>query len=166
MNDVLLDPIRHNNWATKELVAFCRERSLTEQQLTTSGVGTYGSILATLNHLITSDAHYLGAVLGNAPAWAQSDEDAGLDVLASWVEEMATRWEQLLSGPIDVDRTIVVDDGENEVRAGIFIAQALNHGNLHREQVCVRISALDIEPPDLQAWEYAWATGRIWKRAS
>ena len=25
---------------------------------------------------------------------------------------------------------------------------------------------IDIEPPDLQPWEYAWATGRIWERTT
>jgi len=32
------------------------------------------------------------------------------------------------STALDVERVIVVDDGLNEVRAGTFIAQALNHG--------------------------------------
>jgi hypothetical protein len=35
----------------------------------------------------------------------------------------------------------------------------------HREQVCAILTGFGIEPPDIQAWEYAWATGRIWDRA-
>ena len=53
MNEQLLDSFRHNSWATQQLVNFCRP--LTEEQLTTSGVGTFGGILATLNHIITCD---------------------------------------------------------------------------------------------------------------
>lgn len=166
MNEVLLDPIRHNNWATKRLVAFCRELSLTKEQLTTPGVGTFGGILTTLNHFIRADASYVGALLGTAPAWTKQDEDTDLEVLASRAEETEKRWEQLLSGPIDVERVLVVDDGANKVRAGIFLAQALNHGNHHREQVCAMLTALGIEPPDVQAWEYAWATGRLWERTA
>jgi hypothetical protein len=46
--------------------------------------------------------------------------------------------------------------------AGIFIAQALNHANHHREQVCAILTGFGIDPPDIQAWEYAWTTNRIW----
>ncbi|WP_336245617.1 hypothetical protein [Nonomuraea sp. SYSU D8015] len=67
----------------------------------------------------------------------------------------------MLAKPIDVERVIVVDSGLREVRAGIFVAQALNHANHHREQVCAILTGLGIQPPDLQAWDYAWATGRI-----
>jgi len=47
-------------------------------------------------------------------------------------------------------------------RVGIFIAQAINHANHHREQVCAVLTGFGIEPPDIQAWEYAWTHNRIW----
>ena len=163
MNEVLLDAIRHNNWATERLVAFCRELGLSDEQLTTPGVGTFGGVLATLNHLVGSDTSYLGALLGVARPEAEDTDLKGLALRAAETEKL---WEELLSQPIDVERILVVDDGANEVRVGIFIAQALNHANAHREQVCSILSGLGVEPPDLQAWEYAWATGRIWERTS
>ena len=73
-------------------------------------------------------------------------------------------WEELLSRPIDVDRVIEVDHGLHEVRAGIFLAQALHHANHHRAQVCAMLKGLGVQPPDIQAWEYAWACGRLWER--
>jgi uncharacterized damage-inducible protein DinB len=106
----------------------------------------------------------LEGVLGCAPAWTESADDTDLDGLALRAEETEKLWEQLLSQPIDVERLVVVDDGANDVRAGIFIAQALNHANVHREQVCAILNGFGIEPPDIQAWEYAWATGRLWER--
>jgi len=39
------------------------------------------------------------------------------------------------------------------------IAQALHHGNVHREQICSVLTTLGLEPPDLQVWAYAEATG-------
>jgi uncharacterized damage-inducible protein DinB len=51
----------------------------------------------------------------------------------------------------------VVDDGALEVRAGIIVAQALHHGNSHREQICAVLTSLGVEPPDIQSWAYAWA---------
>ncbi|WP_281284168.1 DinB family protein [Nonomuraea deserti] len=84
--------------------------------------------------------------------------------LHGWASQAEQLWEQVLAKPIDVERVVIVDNGTREVRAGIFVAQALNHANHHREQVCAILTGLGIEPPDIQAWEFAWATGRIWER--
>lgn len=58
MNELLLDAFRHNSWATKELLAICR--NLTPEQLHSEANGSFGDILDTLNHIIVSDARYLG----------------------------------------------------------------------------------------------------------
>ena len=50
MNDVLLDAFRHNSWATKRLLAVCR--TLSEDHLTAGAPSSFGSILATLNHMM------------------------------------------------------------------------------------------------------------------
>ena len=93
-------------------------------------------------------------------------DDTDLDELAAWAEEAGQLWERLLSEPVDAERVVVVDNGALEVRAGVIVAQALHHGNAHREQICAILTSLGIEPPDIQPWEYAWATGRIWERTA
>jgi uncharacterized damage-inducible protein DinB len=55
--------------------------------------------------------------------------------------------ERLLSEPVDAERVLVVDDGALEVRAGVIVAQALHHGNSHREQICAGLTSLGVEPP-------------------
>ncbi|MEX2458762.1 MAG: DinB family protein [Actinomycetota bacterium] len=163
MNEALLEAFRHHVWATGRLVEFCGE--LPEDRLRSTAAGTYGDILATLNHLVASDGSYLLRLAGSGPAWAEDqDESADLSGLRARIDELAPLWEELLSRSVDAERVIVVDRGANEVRAGVFVAQALHHGNAHREQVCAILTGLGIEPPDVQAWEYAWATGRLWKR--
>jgi uncharacterized damage-inducible protein DinB len=166
VNDVLLDSVRHNNWATRRLVALCRDLGLAEEHLKTAGIGTFGGIIPTLNHVITSDVSYLRALLGKAPAWLKDDCETDLEGLAKRAEETEELWEELLAEPIQVERVIVVDRGANEVRAGIFLAQALNHANHHRAQVCGILKRLGVQPPDIQAWEYAWASGRLWERTA
>jgi uncharacterized damage-inducible protein DinB len=161
MNDVLVDTIRHHNWATRRVLAFCRERDLTDEQLDASAIGAYGSIRATLNHIVSSDASYLRQLLGSETRLIDVPQDADLAALEKGAEALETFWEKLLVQPIDVERVVIVDDGSNEVEAGVFLAQSFNHGNLHREQVCAMLTSLGIEPPDLQAWEYAWTTGRL-----
>lgn len=165
MNEALLETFRHNGWATRQLIASCR--GLSEERLTSPGAGTYGGILATLNHLVRSDGSYLRRLAGSAPAWVMDrDESADLDKLDARVAETEPLWERFLSEPVDAERVIIVDEGANEVRAGIFVAQALHHGNAHREQICAILTGFGIQPPDVQAWEYAWATGRIWERTA
>jgi uncharacterized damage-inducible protein DinB len=164
VNGALLEAFRHNGWATRQLLAFCR--NLPEEQLAASATGSYGSIRATFNHLVLADGRYLRRLAGGAPAWVDRPDDAELDELAAWAEEAGQLWERLLSGPVDAERVLVVDDGALEVRAGVVVAQALHHGNAHREQICAVLTSLGIEPPDIQPWEYAWVAGRIWERTA
>lgn len=164
VNEALLEAFRHNAWATKQLLAFCR--GLSEEQLTSSATGTFGGILATFNHIVRSDGRYLWRLAGSAPPWVDRDESADLDQLEARVEETEPLWEQFLSQPVDAERVIIVDKGASEVRAGVFVAQALHHGNSHREQICAILTGFGIQPPDVQAWGYAWATGRLWERTT
>lgn len=47
-----------------------------------------------------------------------------------------------------------------------MIAQALHHGSAHREQVCAMVREFGLEPPELQPWDFADATGRSrWLKA-
>jgi uncharacterized damage-inducible protein DinB len=162
LNDVLYDPIRHNNWATKSLIKFCRDQKLSAEQLEVTGVGTYGGILATLDHIVRCDGSYVRRVADTELAFVDSDEVADFDALERWNDEIVALWEVVLAKPIDVERVLIIDDNTRATRLGIFIAQAINHANHHREQVCAVLTGLGIQPPDIQAWEYAWRTGRIW----
>ena len=162
MNGALLETFRHHAWATGHLLVFCRD--LPPEQLATGAPGTYGSILATFNHIVSSDVSYARRLAGDGPSWVD-DDSAGLEVLIARADEVARLWEEYLQRPDDAERVLVVDGGTNEVRAGVFIAQALHHGNAHREQICAGLTGLGIEPPDMQPWEYAWAAGRIWERS-
>ena len=164
MNGALLEAFRHNSWATSQLLVFCRD--LPEEQLAASATGAYGSIRSTFNHLVLSDGRYLRRLAGDAPAWVDRPDDADLDELAAQAEEAGQLWERLLSEPVDAEGVVVVDDGALEVRAGVIVAQALHHGNAHREQICAILTNLGIEPPDIQPWEYAWPTGRVWERTA
>jgi uncharacterized damage-inducible protein DinB len=159
---VLLEAFRHNSWATTHLLTFCRD--LPEEQLASTTTGTFGSILETFNHFVGSEAGYLRRLAGSsAPAFEGGGD---LDRLLARVEELGRLWERFLSEPVDAEKVFVVDDGENAVRAGVIVTQVLHHGNAHREQICSILTSAGIEPPDVQPWEYAWATGRIWERTA
>ena len=165
MNETLRDAFHHNSWATKELLTACR--GLPTEQLTLPAVGSFGSILATFNHLILSDAGYVRRFSNSVPAWwGTRDESADFDQLAGRVDETAQLWEQVLAAPLDAEQLIVLDDGAYEAHAGVIIAQALHHGSAHREQICSMLTKFGVEPPNIQAWAYAEATGRGRERSA
>jgi uncharacterized damage-inducible protein DinB len=165
MNEVLVEAFRHGAWATKTLLAACR--GLSAEQLGRPARG-YGSLLATLNHVVLADAGYAATLTGVRPSWAA--EERGTDDLAEIerrVEETARLWEGLLAAQFDAERLLLLDAGEYECRASVVAAQALQHGNAHREQVRAGLKELGVDPPDLQPWAYALETGRArWTRVS
>lgn len=158
MNEALYEAFRHSAWATKTLIAACRDLSV--EQLTRPAPG-FGSILATLNHFLLSDAGYAAILTGDRPAWAtDGNETHDFDQLEARVDETASLWEQLLAEPLDAERLLILEDGAYECYAGVVVAQALHHANAHREQICACFTGIGIQPPDVQPWAYADATGR------
>jgi hypothetical protein len=41
-----------------------------------------------------------------------------------------------------------------QVRAGVMLAQALHHSNVHREQISAVLTGLGLTPPDISGWAY------------
>jgi uncharacterized damage-inducible protein DinB len=165
MNDILTDAFRHSSWATRTLLDACR--GLSASQRVAPPAHGYGSIEATFNHLVRSDAAY-AAVLGAVrPAWAAVEGDAAdLDGIRARADDAARAWQLVLAGPLDPERVLILEDGAYEVHAGVIVAQALQHASAHREQIRARLRDLGVEPPELQPWAYADATGRgRWREA-
>ncbi len=158
MNEIWIEAFQQKLWATKLLLAACADRSVDE--LTRSAPG-FGSILATLNHLVSTDAAYMASLGGDRPAWSMAgSETTDLSELAARAEQTGAKWERYLRQPIDGERLAFLDNGAYETHAAIVIIQALHHVTLHGEQVCAALTAMGFEAPDLQPWAYADETGR------
>ncbi len=158
----LEDAFGHHAWATARVIALCR--SLTPDQLAAPVPGTYGSILGTLRHIVGGDAWYLFVLTGGAVP--QIEEDAmGLEELDVVMQRHASAWSALLAqvGDPDIDVvTPVRDDGTvSHAPLGIRLAQALHHGTDHRSQICTGLTALGVEPPEIDVWAYGFEDGRV-----
>jgi uncharacterized damage-inducible protein DinB len=160
---ILGDAFAHHVWATERLIDACS--ALTSEQLTTPAPGTYGSILATLRHLVGSDRWYL-SFFGGAPIGPGEEEtETTLAELRSAIAGNGAAWSELLAGTIDPDADVVEhsDEGwEFHARTGIRLAQVIHHGSDHRSQVCTALSSLGLTPPQIGVWDFAVATGRAW----
>ncbi len=159
----LRDLVAHHNWATRQLLGYCRQ--LDDATLATSVPGTYGSVIDTLRHLINAEGSYLYRLTG---AWAERpwamDEPADLATLTARAGLLATALEHFAAGDWDGDRPHEArgPGGERfEVAAGVWLTQTIHHANEHRAHVCSVLGALGLEPPDVSAWGYALATGRM-----
>ena len=166
---VLDDLVRHNIWATSELLALCR--TLDEETLNATVPGTYGTVIGTLRHLIDAESSYLYRLTGAWPdvPW-QRGEPVGLDVLEERAGVLASAWEAMLrTGDVDTERFGEARGGDGrsfDVRAGIFLTQALHHANEHRAQILTIIGARGHDAPELSGWEFALATARMTAKTS
>ena len=71
---ILDDAFGHHVWATIQLIDACL--ALSDEQLSTTVPGTYGSILDTMRHLVGGDAGYL-FVLSKGQVAEMSEADEG-----------------------------------------------------------------------------------------
>jgi uncharacterized damage-inducible protein DinB len=159
MNDGLLDAFRYSDWATRGLLHFCGE--LDEEKLRTPAVGSYGSILQTLNHMLEAETYYLWLMTEKRLAWEwQLDGTASIAQLEQSAADLSRAWERLLQQPFDANTALsrISPEGERSLdRSGIVLVQAIHHPNVHREQVNMVLTSLGIQPPDLDVWQYqAW----------
>jgi uncharacterized damage-inducible protein DinB len=162
MNDGLIDAFRHNAWATRQVIAACQ--GLSDEQLQSTAIGVFGSIIDTLRHIVRSETSYQARLMGEEPSWdRRADDSPGLGTLAARNDELAARWERFLENPFDAERTFVIpwEDGQDyDVPAGVVLVQALHHGNEHRSQICTILTMIGATPPELGVWEFAEDTGR------
>jgi uncharacterized damage-inducible protein DinB len=156
---LLDDPFKHHVWATLRLIDACR--SLPPESLGTTVPGTFGSILDTMRHLVGADASYLHVLAGTPEVDSDSLDLIGLRAV---MEDDRDAWTAFLAGDIDPDEVATRhrDDGsESRAPVGIRLAQALHHGTDHRSQVCTALTALGVEPPAIDAWDFAEQEGRL-----
>jgi len=155
------DAFDHHVWASLTLIDVCLD--LTPEQLATSVPGTYGSIVDTVRHLVGADASYLLVTSGGAVP--RIDEESM--TLPELRAEMATHgaaWNAVLDA--DPDPATVLtrdrDDGTStDAPVGIRLAQVVHHGTDHRSQICTALTALGVEPPYIDVWDYGLQAGTV-----
>jgi uncharacterized damage-inducible protein DinB len=158
MTSVLLELYRHKTWATLRLIEFCEK--LPPENLEETTPGTYGSIRATLHHLVTAEDNYQTAVTGE-PIGEPLPPDATLETLARRIRALAPRWEALANDPAAPEREVSNRAGTRIARGVAVLAQAIHHADDHRTQVASILGGRGVEPPDLDVWAYGEEAGYV-----
>ena len=162
MNGSLLaDAFGHHTWATLELLDVCA--GLTDAQLASEVPGTFGSIIETLRHTVGADEGYL-EVLAPGEVSPVHDDDRTIEALRAATVACGEAWSRLCERELDPALEVVrhrPDGTTSTAPLSIRVAQAIHHGTDHRSQVCTALTALGIEPPEIDVWAFAWKDGRL-----
>jgi uncharacterized damage-inducible protein DinB len=157
------DLFRHNVWANLRVIDLCS--GVSDQQLDATVDGTYGTIRATLVHIVGAEEAYLKRLTADE-RWDPMDDDwwEGFDELRRRTTDAG---EALVAeaGRQDVDRVVRWvgrDDGvHRSMRASLLLTQTINHSTDHRSQVFTILTQVGVEPPELDGWSYARATDQL-----
>ena len=158
---ILADAFAHHAWATDKLLDACEKLDI--DQLGASVPGTYGSILETLRHTVGADASYL-VLLSDGKASDIDEMAMDTRALRAAMRELGPVWQWLVAQDLDPDRSYIrtrEDGSTSTAPLGVRLAQVLHHGTDHRSQVCTALSTLGIEPPEIDAWAWADAEGKL-----
>jgi uncharacterized damage-inducible protein DinB len=159
MDHVLHDLARHNAWATTQVLEFCR--GLDEPALHATAPGTFGTAIATLRHLIDSEAGYLFRLTGawTAYPWTR-DEAVGHATMAERAAVLAVTWEQFIAGEEDIEldghHFKVLGDHEADLRQLLASLRALTADGIaraHLEQTSGRLLMAGDELEGRLVWD-------------
>jgi uncharacterized damage-inducible protein DinB len=155
------DAVAHHVWATLRVIDVCLD--LSPEQLETAVPGTYGSILDTMRHTVGADSSYLFVMSGGKTPLIDEDH-MDLSELRAVMEAHGAAWSSLLAQDLDPDAVLERhrDDGsETHAPLSIRLAQAVHHGTDHRSQICTALTALGLEPPLIDVWDFGLVDRRV-----
>jgi uncharacterized damage-inducible protein DinB len=149
---------RYNTWANGLLYAACA--ALPAAEYHRARPSFFGSIHATLNHLLVADRIWFGRITGNAPDIALNAElYADLPSLRTAREAEDARIETLVQGMSEADLLRPVRYGNSSGKTFAdplveLLPHVFNHQTHHRGQVHDMLSQTDVAPPSLDLIAY------------
>jgi uncharacterized damage-inducible protein DinB len=153
----LVEFIRYNHWATRQLLAACA--SLSDSQTLTKIPGAYGSIRETFGHLLFAEADYINRITGARPQPPFNWEDGpSLAEMAAYAERVGEAFLDLVQR---IPPTQMVHEEENgqtiDYEARQLFMQAVNHGIEHRTNITTLLNSLGLPVPEVDGWGYLFA---------
>src|SRR5215469_469341 len=149
MSTALLQLCQHSTWATLGLIRYCQ--GLAAEDLDATMPGTYGTIRATLRHLVESEDADLTDLTGEHPE-PLPDDPVALDALAARIEALGPRWERFALDIELQERELVTKDGRWRVPGLVPLAAMLQHANEHRTHVLSILGALGHTVSGISSW--------------
>ncbi len=149
-SDTLTTLFSHNLWANLRLLERCA--ALSSDQLDATIPGAYGSIRATLQHIVNGERLYFSLI----STGQRYDRAKGAPpmTLAEMTESVRTTGAGLIKWAPKVQVDDTANNDPDIVPKTIIITQAINHATEHRAQIMAILTQLGIQPPELDGWTY------------
>ncbi|QIE48255.1 nuclease (plasmid) [Pseudohalocynthiibacter aestuariivivens] len=163
MNAPYSSMARNNAWANETLYAAIQ--TLEEGALTAPAPGFFGSLAATMNHILLVDRYYIAALEGASVPYAQIDAPDITDAvtLAKAQAAMDARLIAICDGlgaqTLNEMRTTQRDGGPVPERVDALLLHLIQHQVHHRGQAHVQLQTLGIAPPQLDDFHLTY--GRV-----
>ena len=150
----IIELFRHNTWATLKLLETCS--ALTDEQLGLSAPGVYGSVGATLVHLVHNEGNYLNILTGRQPfSPLKRGEFPGVAELIARTRTYGEMFVREAAQAQAGDTVTQEWQGQTMVlRKSVVLAQAINHATEHRAHISTVLSQNGIEVPAIDVWAY------------
>jgi uncharacterized damage-inducible protein DinB len=157
--DILVKLFEHNNWANLQIIQSCV--ALSGEQLDAEPqIATKGSFRRTLLHLVHSQEHYLSLL--SLPLEARDTPPPAFTELRQSAILSGEGLLSLAKGKTSrsLEAQLRTSDGYL-VEPWVVMLQAINHATEHREQIKSMLSSLGITPPEIDGWDYGFATNAL-----
>ncbi len=158
MDEVLQQAFRYHTWANLQLLDVCA--ALTAKQLELSSAGTYGTIGATWQHMLSAEQRYLYRLGGPRPQMNERSRFPGLPRLKRHAQRtgdgLIAAAGRLRPGAA---RDFKFREGRLRLSLWVIAVQALHHGNDHRTHICTILGVHGIEYGELDVWAFGTAVG-------
>jgi uncharacterized damage-inducible protein DinB len=149
----------HNNWANLQIIQACS--ALSDEQLDAEPQSvTKGTIRGTLVHLVSSQQSYLRTL-----TWPLEERLHPPTVDFAELEESASRSGAgllaLARGEQKPLESRLRTRDEHYAEPWVVMLQVINHATEHREQIKSMLTALGVTPPEIDGWDYGFATNAL-----
>jgi uncharacterized damage-inducible protein DinB len=155
MSENLVEMFRHNAWANQRLFDACA--GLSDAQLDTTVVGTFGNIRDTLTHIVGAQERYVAALAESGPVSVIREREPfpGLAELRDAARASGAALLELAAQAQSGATVTTMYRGENfTLPVWLLFVQAINHATEHRAQVAAILTQQGVEPPSMDGWTY------------
>lgn len=160
MAALFVEAFRYHRWANLHLLDVCA--GLSDEHLELAAPGTYGTVAATLVHLLGAEQRYIQRMGGSEPRVTSRSPFPGVTALRREAERSADELiDVVLRAGSEDELEAEFQDGRYRLKKRIILIQALHHGNDHRTHICTILGAHGLEYGEMDVWAYGDATGDI-----
>src|SRR5215213_1555930 len=149
----------HNNWANLQIIQACSTLSAEQLDAEPQSI-TKGTIRSTLVHLVSSQQSYLRTLTLPLEERRQPPTVDFTELQESAIKSGEGLLALARGEQKPLESRLRTRD-EHYAEPWVVMLQVINHATEHREQIKSMLTALGVTPPDIDGWDYGFATNAL-----